>query len=98
MRLPPRDVTLAQPVFFSMSDDNRNNDDDKNAKKGGATYVSLILFSSDVRVVCENVPAAKVAPPTTNLAALAPLSLLGHCNEVRSPLLRLKEGQQSGRL
>lgn len=34
----------------------------KNAKKGGATFVSLLLFGDTIDVVFENVPAAQVKP------------------------------------
>jgi uncharacterized protein YegL len=38
----------------------------QNAKKGGQTFVSLILFGSDVEVMYENMPAEKVKPLTEN--------------------------------
>ena len=66
----------------------------KHAKKGGKTYVSLILFDDTIDVLYENVPVADVSPLELNDYQL------GGCTALRDAMLTAIEtmqGKQSGK-
>ena len=66
----------------------------KHSKKGGNTYVSLILFDDTIDVLYENVPVADVSPLELNDY------VLGGCTALRDAMvtaIETMEGKQDGR-